>query len=274
MDQLAVERACPICGRLNDKQRSHPYSKDSWRLTTCASCGLLYLTNPPAYVELEEDLAWERTFAAETQKRRKRNPTLRKLGRLPRAALQGLTGRDKLLHLARVYFRPGKIPDVGCSDGHTLDNFPFEYIPCGIEISRELSQQASRHFEPRGGYVVQKDAIGGLSELGSEEFTGIIMTSYLEHEKDLRQVLSAVQRVMLPGAGLIAKVPNYASWNRVVRGSRWCGLRFPIHVNYFTPRLFARVLTEAGFVIQRFNFGDRLPTSDTMWIVAKKPEGL
>jgi hypothetical protein len=96
------------------------------------------------------------------------------------------------------------------------------------------------------------------------------MTSYLEHEPNPRAVLEAGARVMKPGARLIVKVPNYASWNRAVRGARWCGLRFPDHVNYFTPGLLVRLLRESGFGIVRFDWRDRLPTSDSMWLVGEK----
>jgi 2-polyprenyl-3-methyl-5-hydroxy-6-metoxy-1,4-benzoquinol methylase len=96
------------------------------------------------------------------------------------------------------------------------------------------------------------------------------MTSYLEHEPNPRAVLAATAQVMKPGARLIVKVPNYASWNRTVRGARWCGFRFPDHVNYFTPELLVRLVRESGFEIVRFVWLDRWPTSDSMWLVAEK----
>jgi hypothetical protein len=98
------------------------------------------------------------------------------------------------------------------------------------------------------------------------------MTSFLEHDINARDTLLAVKRVMRPDAKLVVKVPNYASWNRSIRAGRWCGFRFPDHVNYFTPTLLKRLLVETGFRVVRFGWLDRMPTSDTMWLIAEKAE--
>lgn len=230
---------------------------------------MVYLENPPSYAQLEGDLAWERTFVAETVQRRKRNPWLYKLSRIPKSVAQKLLKRDKLLTFAMKYLPPGPILDVGCAGGHTLANFPSAYVPFGIEISHELSQIANSRFTPRGGSVVQADALTGLAHFPRHEFTGVIMTSFLEHEKNPAEALLQAKRVLRFDGKLIVKVPNYASWNRKLRGKRWCGFRFPDHVNYFTPALLRRLLEENGFSIVRFGLVDRLPTSDTMWLVAE-----
>ena len=146
---------------------------------------------------------------------------------------------------------------------------PAVYIPNGIEISHELSQVAAQGFGPRGGRVLQADALTGLLQLLRSEYKGGIMTSFLEHDRRARETLIVKMRVMSPGARLIVKVPNYASWNRVIRGAEWCGFRFPDHVNYFTPTTLSRMITDAGFGILRFSQTDHLPTSDTMWLIAE-----
>jgi len=96
------------------------------------------------------------------------------------------------------------------------------------------------------------------------------MKSYLEHETAPREVLMASRRVMRPGAALIVKVPNFASWNRWLRQGRWCGFRYPDHVNYFTPESLLALLKSTGFGIERFQLRDRWPLSDNQWIVARK----
>ena len=67
------------------------------------------------------------------------------------------------------------------------------------------------------------------------------------------------------------KVPNYACFNRTVRGDRWCGFRWPDHVNYFTPRTLREMVESAGLRIARMNFFDRHPFSDNMYAVLEKP---
>jgi len=230
---------------------------------------MVYLENPIGYEQLEEDFAWERTFAAESKERRRRNPTLHAIGRFPKKAIQFLLKRDKLLHLVTRYVQPGPVLDVGCAGGHTLMSLPAQYIPYGIEISHELSQIAASAFAPRGGAVVQSDALTGLSQMPRGEFTGVIMTSFLEHEVNPKDTLQATRRVLHRGGKVIVKVPNYSSWNRHIRGKLWCGFRFPDHVNYFTPGTLKQLLAGCGFHVVRFGIEDRMPTSDTMWLVAE-----
>ena len=267
---LAVSRTCPLCGRDNAAAPSHPYSVAPWVLRQCGGCGLVYLENPPEYASLEEDLAWEKTWAEEVAQRRRREPLLHFASRALKAVPQRLFGRDKLVSWVRRYAAPGRVLDVGCGGGYALERLPAAYLPFGVEVSKELSRRAQQRFALRGGQVVQGDALRALSEFAPEFFSGVVMTSYLEHEPNPRAVLEAAARVMKPGARLIVKVPNFASWNRTVRGARWCGLRFPDHVNYFTPELLVRLLEKSGFGIVRFAWLDRLPTSDSMWLVGEK----
>ena len=264
---------CPLCGRANFAAPALGYSQPPWRLKRCGVCGMVYLENPPTYQQLEDAFAWEKTFQAETARRTLRNPWLHKLGRLPKALVQSLFRRNKLLGLAHRYFQPGSIVDVGCAGGHTLAEFPPAFIPYGIEISHELSEIASAKFAPRGGRVIQSDALTGLRQLARGAFSGVIMTSFLEHEVNPRATLLTAKRVLRHGGRLILKVPNFASWNRHLRRGGWCGFRFPDHVNYFTPALLERLLHETGYRILRFRWTDRLPTSDTMWLVAEVAEG-
>ena len=94
------------------------------------------------------------------------------------------------------------------------------------------------------------------------------MHAFLEHEMHPLETLRAAARVLRPDGRLILKMPNYASINRRVRGARWCGFRFPDHVNYFTPASLRAMVQAAGLRVVRMHVSDRLPTSDNMWLVA------
>ncbi len=267
-------RRCPLCAHDNSAGARLRYAEDPWILRQCASCGLAYLENPPPPEALEADQAWEKTYYEERQRRREREPILQRLGAAINFLRSRVVKRDKLSALARRYFSPGRILDVGCSDGSALARLPAGYVPFGIEVSKVLCRMAEEKFSARGGRSVRADALNGMREFPDVAFEGVVMMSYLEHEPHPRQALEQALRLLKPRARLIVKVPNYACWNRALRGARWCGFRSPEHVNYFTPPLLRRLVTECGFRVARFGFLDRPPTSDNMWLVAVKPSGV
>ena len=265
----AEVRRCPLCDRDNSGAPPLPYAEPPWQIKQCAGCGLVYLENPPPYESLEKDFAWEQTWAAEKQLRRQREPLLYWLAAATDFFRRQVFKRDKLTPLARRYLRCGPILDVGCGDGCALDRLPPEFIPHGIEVSKTLHALADARFRSRGGRCIRADALSGMREFPPAFFDGIVMCSFLEHERNPRAALESASALLNPGARLILKVPNYASWNRVARGARWCGFRSPDHVNYFTPKSLTRLLTDCGFRVVRFGWLDRSPSSDNMWLVAE-----
>ena len=54
---------------------------------------------------------------------------------------------------------------------------------------------------------------------------------------------------------------------RHLRGPRWCGYRWPDHVNYFTPATLQRMAEAAGLRVARMNALDRSPLSDSLYAV-------
>ena len=261
-------RDCPLCGHDNQQTRPLPWSPAPWVLRSCEQCDMIYLENPPAAEALEEDMAWEKSFAKESAERRKREPVIAALSAIGKRLRRR---RNKFLKLAREYFPEGRILDVGCGSGHLLAQLPADYIPFGVEVSRALAAYADGQFARRGGKVIQAPAILGMEHFESQSFDGVAMISYLEHELQPMEALRAARRLMKAGARLILKTPNTGSWNRAVRKQKWCGFRWPDHVNYFIPEVLVNAVQKAGFTIVRFGPADWLPTSDNMWMVAEKP---
>ena len=90
----------------------------------------------------------------------------------------------------------------------------------------------------------------------------------------LLDALEARYEADVSAAHAIIKVPNYNSINRRVRGNKWCGFRFPDHVNQFTPKTLLTMVSNANYEVVKFNFFDYLPTSDNMWMVIKPKQDL
>ena len=235
-----IERQCPACGSPKCAELEH-YSHEEWKVVQCNNCDFVYLQNLPGYEAMVDDFAWEKTSTIETQRRIKSRPAGARLSRWSRWRL-GLFGRsqDKI----GKYFPEGNILDIGCGSGNFI--FGEQTTPYGIEISRSLHALANKNMGEKGGYAIHAPAVEGATRFEDNFFDGVVMFSYLEHEQDPGKILKEVSRILKPGGKAYVRVPNFASINRKVMQKKWCGFRYPDHVNYFTPKSLRHMAKSTG----------------------------
>ena len=266
-----LTRDCPKCGTVNTNSQPLAYSWKQWKLKSCSLCGFVYLENPPGYEALVSEFAWERNHGDRSIRMKQEFPLTYNFSRVWKIFRRLLIRKpNKLAKRINLYFPPGPVVDIGCGVGDYLAGLPELYQPFGIEISEDLARQASERLSDRGGKVFSTSAIEGLSEIKKESMSGIIMRSFLEHEREPLILLGGAWSALSPGGAAIIKVPNYASLNRRLMGNRWCGFRFPGHVNYFTPESLREMVESVGFQIEKFSIIDHFYLSDNMWMVARK----
>lgn len=265
-----VERTCPYCSASAENSSLLPYGNDEWPMVECRQCNFVYLKRAPVYERLSDEFAWEKTSEIERQAREHREPVKQGLSRAWKQFRQKVIKRNKLPELINKYIPGGRVLDIGCAAGGLLASLPAKYEPHGIEVSTDLAKQASAVVNPRGGSIMHDNALNGIQKLPENHFDGVLMSAFLEHEVEPSGLMAGVARVLKPGGVVIIKVPNYGSVNRKVRQEKWCGFRLPDHVNYFTPANLKGLIDRHGLTIAQFGLADRQPTSDNMWIVARK----
>ncbi|MCB1064045.1 MAG: class I SAM-dependent methyltransferase [Verrucomicrobiae bacterium] len=264
-------RVCPFCFTDNSSEKRLPLGPKKWPLKTCGSCGFTYLERAAAYVEMEENLAWEKTSQQETERRAVEEPTISAVSTAAKKFRAEKIKRDKLGDLINQQVSgEGAVVDIGCANGRALKALSDRFPVAGVEISKALAAKARKNV-PQAN-IVQADAVSGLRQLEENSCACVIMSSFLEHEIEPRLLLAETLRVLRPGGVSIIKVPNYGCLNRRFRKKKWCGFRFPDHVNYFTPRSIVAMATTTGFDLRRFRLQDHHPFSDNLWIVIAKPE--
>ena len=282
MDE-ATRRVCPLLER-EGASAVLPYAPAPWVLRRCLETGFVFLENPPRYDSLRQDYAWEVTSRHQSESRRASEPLLHALSGAFKALRRRLLRRHRILDLARACLRqappgPVRLLDIGCGWGGLLkdliESLPPELArrcaPHGLEISAELSRVSHAVLEPLGGSCVNDNALDGLARFPEGHFSLVIMSSFLEHEMNPLPLLRRCRERLRPGGRIIVKVPNFGSLNRWLRGARWCGFRWPDHVNHFTPRTLRAMARRAGLEVERMNFLDRHPLSDNMYAVVGKP---
>jgi SAM-dependent methyltransferase len=263
-------RVCPSCGSDHADTR---HTSGQWRIVACRDCGFVYLPVAARTDYFTQgDGAWESSIREKRARNMKETPIAARLSMATRFRTKfrkrtpvdyivaGLDGDSK-----------GKraVLDIGCGAGDYLASLDSRFTPFGIELSKGLAAMARELFEKRGGRVVQAATVEALPQFEPGSIDAVVMRSYLEHEPRAREVLEGVRDVLRTGGVAVIKVPNYASLNRRIMGERWCGFRFPEHVNYFTPDSLRQMAASAGLAFEQ-GLMDRLPTSDNMWAVLRK----
>jgi len=261
-------RDCPLCGQAHGTGLATGYAHGPWTVRQCPGCGFVYIDKAPHYEVQFDTMAWERTTTVEDQRRAEIRPISYKASKRTRFRLHLLPKRTMLGYIA-ARIEAGRVLDLGCGDGHAMGDFPPAFTPFGIEISSKLAAGANRSFSARGGHAINAPCVEGLRQFPEGFFAAASLRSYLEHETNPLPVLENLHRALAPGGFAVVKVPNYASLNRMVMGSRWCGFRYPDHLNYFTPATLRAMAGKAGFETS-FGLTGQLPTSDNMWAVLTK----
>ena len=259
------------------------YSKDKWIIVECTETGMVYLQNPPEYSQLVDEFAWEKQFSEERARRKAREPVVFFISTILKKLRYKLRKRERIEAVCEKILDQllanGKkslnVLDVGCGTGGNLVRIinhmsSKQFVPIkgiGIEISQVQAAEADVSLKKIGGYCIHNSAIGGLKEVPDNSIDLIILCSFLEHETSPLPLLKVCREKLGSHGKVVIKVPNFASLNRIVRQDRWCGFRYPDHVNYFTPETLRLIVENSGLKVDSLK---AMPTNDNMWAIVSK----
>jgi len=228
---------------------------------------MVYLAQEISYSQQAAEHEFADSYLREHARRKQKHPLL--------LAISGWTRKlkpeigDRLLTQTlrwASHSKGGKLVDFGCGDGKFLEKAARHFEVLGVEISPRLAQMAEARVP---GVRILRTPVTEAALLEAV-FDVVTQFSVLEHEWHPLDVLRAAHRALKPGGLTVIKVPNHASWNRHIMRQDWCGYRLPDHCNYFTPRTLSAMLRKAGFTPLPGSILDRLPTSDSLWMAARK----
>lgn len=258
-------RPCPLCGAT---ERKLLFRREQWEIVECAVCSMVFIGSELAYDVQAREHDWADEHAKEFARRKERQPVMLFLSRLLRPLRPDTNGR--MLSQTLRWRRGGKLVDFGCGDGGFLSLAAKHFDVTGIELSAR-GVELSRERVPTGKIFEGPVTEVANRELLAEAFDVVTAFGYVEHEWYPLPGMRAAHRVLKPGGVMVMKTPNHASWNRHIRGEDWCGYYIPGHCNYFTPRTLSELLRKAGLEPLPRPLLDCLPTSDSLWMAARKP---
>jgi SAM-dependent methyltransferase len=256
-------RPCPLCGAFD---RQILFQRDQWHVVECARCQMVFIGDKPlAYDAQASDHDWVEEYLKEVSRRKANRPILMFFSRLTRPLRRDAMERQ-LSHTLH-WRREGKLLDLGCGDGRFLALAEGRFDAMGVELSPSAAEAAKARVPGRTILVCPvTEAV-----LPEGAFDVVTQFGYIEHEWQPVAGLQVAYRALKPGGILVLKTPNFASWNRSFMGQDWCGIHLPSHCNYFTPATLRQMLRQVGFQPLARPLMDRLPTSDTLWLAARKP---
>jgi 2-polyprenyl-3-methyl-5-hydroxy-6-metoxy-1,4-benzoquinol methylase len=140
----------------------------------------------------------------------------------------------------------GRLLDFGCGAGSLVQALARRgWRVTGIDRSPRMVERLRR----LGLHAV----VGTLPhpELPPASFDAITMAESLEHVHDPVGILREAHRLLRADGKLVVSVPNIAGLPFSWFGSDWIGLDVPRHLTHFEPQTLERMLTHAGFGIER-----------------------
>jgi SAM-dependent methyltransferase len=256
-------RPCPLCGAFD----RHPvFQRDQWHVVECKKCQMVFIGDEPLpYDAQAAEHDWVDDYSKEVSRRKNNRPVLMFLSRLTRPLRRDAT--DRQFSHTLYWKREGKLLDLGCGDGRFLAKAAGQFDVTGVELSARAADSAKARVP--GAQI----SVSPVTEavVPDSAFDVVTQFGYIEHEWAPIAGLRVAWRALKAGGVLVIKTPNYACWNRSIMGEDWCGIHIPSHCNYFTPSTLSRMLRQVGFEPLARPMLDRLPTSDTLWLAARKP---
>ncbi len=116
-------------------------------------------------------------------------------------AAHSLAWAAELIHLLRA---GGKVLDVGCADGHLLQQLGPSYETFGIEVNEHLRRHCARAGIRMLGADIGDDS---LPVLYGGSFDVISAIAVLEHVPDIRAALARIRSLLAPEGVLLFEVP-------------------------------------------------------------------
>jgi len=252
--RVELERvACPLGCRAGDdlvlvgRDRLHDLPGE-FRVVRCRGCGLLRTDPRPTLDTI--DFYYPADYHPYLSTRvgasgapvplPRRGPLRRLIGRVLRPVNHELPS-----------CAPGRMLEIGCGSGAFLHEMAgLGWRVHGLEPSVEAGAAAAAL-----GYPVH---VGPLETAPDPEqpYDLIVGWMVLEHLHEPIAALEKLGRWSVPGAWLVASVPDAGAWEFRLFGPTWYALHLPGHLFHYTSRTIGRVLERGGWRLERVLWHD------------------
>ena len=259
--------ACEVCG-----SNQHQFLFEGWdrifgipgrfKIVQCKECGLNFINPQPEPEDLKEyypkeyytpkpshyrEYSWMRRKVLETfygYRYHSNSPNIMPL--LKKMVL--FPFRVRYRH-SIPFVEGGKLLDIGCANGTALYRLKLMgWEVYGVEIDAEASERA----RSKGLSVFTGDLLG--ANYPDHFFHVVRLSMVLEHLPNPKEVLSEINRILMPKGRIYLSVQNARSLNCWLFRKWWFSLDVPRHLFSFTPETIQKLLSPLGLKIKTLWF--------------------
>ncbi len=138
-----------------------------------------------------------------------------------------------------------RVLDVGCGRGTILSALArLGYEAHGLERDLEATRGVTGDVHIRVADHLTDAAYP------PEHFQLVVLWHVLEHISDIRETLTEINRLLVPGGRLVVAVPNFTSFQAQWAGADWFHLDPPRHVFHIPAAALRQLLESCGFEIR------------------------
>ena len=227
----SASASCAVCGEAHTEAY---VEKDGYRFRKCPACGYVFCHPRPEPAQLRELYTDGPHDHAITS------------AHYPKASSRR---RRALWNAVKVWrhVRGRRVLDVGCGGGfmagamHTVG----ARAAAGIDLNPAAIAYARAHF-PRCEFHTGafSDFAGG--SIGAFDF--VYSSEVIEHVADVEAFARFLAQVAAPGAAVFLTTPDLGSPRVPADVTRWDVFGPPVHIQFFTESVLARLLERFGLV--------------------------
>ena len=232
---------CPLCGP--SAQAVIRYDFDPYRVVTCSSCGLNYLSprlTQEAILKLYKDEAYY-------------NSNISGQGYDEYLEISENWVKTFTLRLKQIapHKSAGRALDIGCGPGYFLtaaQKMGFDVH--GLDPSDYIVEMAQKTWGERVKLGLIESA-----DCPPESFDLVVAFDTFEHIYEPKAFLKAIHNVLKPNGVLAITTPDPTSALAKVSGKNWVSFKLPEHVFYWSPDTIRKVLEDKFEVLDILRAG-------------------